>query len=220
MSDVSRQKNGPQATSRRSNNNQSSTSSQSPRSFSPQADLEAQVTAMPSPVSSAKDARSWLEGKGWLLNSEDNTSSKLSDILLSATLSFKLPADANTAICSVAFLLWAHTDEMLTSTVADQLIDIVINKINEPLAKLNDAVNSTKNFLDATSQKQVAELISLQDMFKQQSDLVKSLTEGCCIWWYRNDNCQREQRSRPVITILNVWSPSWFFSHEFQQWLR
>ena len=103
------------------------------------------TAASPSPVSSAKDAWSWLEGKGWLLNSEDSTSIKLLNILLSATHSFKLPVDANTAMCSVAFLLQAHSDKMLASTVADQLIDEVINKINDLIAKLNDSISSTKN---------------------------------------------------------------------------
>ena len=178
MSDVSRQKNGPRVPSRGPNSSQSSMSSQNARSFSPQANLEAQVTATPSLVTSAKDAWSWLESKGWILNSEDNTNSKLSDVLLAATLSFKLTADASTAIRSVAFLLRAHADKSFTSSVADQLIDKVINKINGPLAELNKAVNATKHFLDVATQKQAAELLTLQDSIKQQSELVKLLTDA------------------------------------------
>ena len=105
---------------------------------------------MPSLVSSAKDAQSWLKEKSWVLNSEDNSAPKLTDILLSATISFKLPANASTTIHAVAFLLRAHTDENLAATVADHIINKVIDKISNPLAKLNDSIDATKSFLDAT----------------------------------------------------------------------
>ena len=118
---------------------------------------------MPSPVSSAKDARSWLKNKGWVLNSEESSAPKLADILLSATIDFKLPADASNTIRAVAFLLHAHTDETLAATVANHIIDKVIDKISSPLAKLSESFDSTKSFLDAT------ELLSLQDTVKQQS---------------------------------------------------
>ena len=113
-----------------------------------------------------------------MLNSEDSSSSKLSDVLVATTLSFKLPTDASTAIRSVAFLLRAHADESFTSTVADQLIDKVIDKIDSPLVELNNAVNATKTFLDAVAQKQATELLSLQESIKQQSELIKSLTDA------------------------------------------
>ena len=127
-------------------------SSQNPRDFSPRDDLEAQINALPSPVTSAKDAQSWLEGKGWLLNSEGPSSIKLADILLSATLTFKLPAEASTAIRSVAFLLQDHTDDSVSSTIADRLTDKLIDKINSPIIKLNEAFEATKSFLDAMMQ--------------------------------------------------------------------
>ena len=87
MGNSSRQKTGPQTNSHGANTIQNNTSSQNTQDFSPRANLKAQITASPSPVTSAKDARSWLESKGWILNSEDNSDSKLSDILLSATIS-------------------------------------------------------------------------------------------------------------------------------------
>ena len=153
-------------------------SSQNTQSFSPRADLEPQITATPSPVTSAKDTRSWLESKGWMLNSEDSTISKLSDVLLATTLSFKLPADASMAIRSVVFLLHARADDSFASSVTDQLIDKVIGKIDSPLDELNNTVNATKNFLDAAAQKQAAKLLSLQDSIKQQSELIKSLADA------------------------------------------
>ena len=86
--------------------NSQNTTSQNSQDFLPWANQEAQILASPSLVSSAKDAWSWLEKKGWALNSEIYSKSKLADILLLATLSFKLPAKADTAIHSVAFLIW------------------------------------------------------------------------------------------------------------------
>ena len=132
---------------------------------------------MPSLVSSAKDAQSWLESKSWVLNSEDSSALNLADILLSATISFKLPADASTAIHAVAFLLCAHTDKTLAATVIDYIINKVIDKISNPLAKLSESINSIKSFLDATLQKQATELLFLQDMVKQQAELIKALTD-------------------------------------------
>ena len=177
MGDSLRQKPGSRTLSCGANSSQNNTSPQKAQDFSPRADLEAQVTATPSPVSLAKDTWSSLESKGWLLNSQNNMAAKLSNILLSATLSFKLPADASTAICAVAFLLRDHTDESLTATITDHVINKVIDKISDPLIKLNHSIDATTSFLDATSQKQADELLSLQDAVKQQAELIKSLTE-------------------------------------------
>ena len=73
--------------------------------FYPWPNLDAQIVASPSPVSSAKDSQAWLKKKGWLLNSEDDSARKLADILFSASLSFKLPPEAHMAIRSVAHIL-------------------------------------------------------------------------------------------------------------------
>ena len=132
--------------SRGTNSSQNATSPQNTRDFSPQPDLEAQILAAPSPVSSAQDARSWLENKGWVLSSEESSALKLTDILLTATIAFKLPSNAGNAIRAVAFLLRAHTDETLGATVADHVIDKMIDKISSPLEKLSDSIDSTKSF--------------------------------------------------------------------------
>ena len=73
-------------------------------------------------------------------------------------------------------LVPTHTDETLAATVADNVIDKMIDKISSPLAKLSDLIDSTKSFLDATSQKQATELLSLQDVVKQQAELIKLLS--------------------------------------------
>jgi hypothetical protein len=64
-----------------------------------------QLSASISPVTSVKDAHSWLEKKGWILASEWYSKNKLAEILFSAVLSFKLPTEADTALCSIAFLI-------------------------------------------------------------------------------------------------------------------
>ena len=57
----------------------------------------------------------------------------------------------------------------------DLLTDKLIDKINGPIIKLNKVFEATKSFLDAMMQKQAAELLTLQESTKQQSDLTKSL---------------------------------------------
>ena len=178
MSDASKQKSGPRSTTRASNFSQNATFTQNSRSFSPQADLEVQILAAPSPIFLAKDARSWLENKGWILNSEENSNAKLSDILFTTSLAFKLPTNACAAIHSVAFLLRAHADETLSTTVSDLIIDKMIDKFSEPLSRLNNSITATKMFLDAAAQKQASGLLSLQDSVKQQETLAKSLADS------------------------------------------
>ena len=123
------------------------------------------------------DAQSWLENKGWMLNSEDNSSMKLSDILLAATLLFKLLADTCSAIPAAMFLIHAQSNDITAATVTDNVIDKVIDKINAPIVKLNEHIDATKSFLDAATQKQAAELLSLQEAVKQQANFIKLLAD-------------------------------------------
>ena len=75
------------------------------RKFAPRPDLDSQMLASPSPISSAKYWWAWLEKKGWLLNGMEVIKSQLSDIFFSASLTFKLPPEANIVIQSVAHIL-------------------------------------------------------------------------------------------------------------------
>jgi hypothetical protein len=129
-------------------------------------------------VSSAKDAWSWLEMKGWALISEIYSKSKLTDILPSAMLSFKLPAKADTAIHSVAFLIQDQADKDFAVLITDKIINRVIDKLNTPVENLNDSVVATKSFLDTTSQQHASELNSLQGSIKQHDKLVKVITNS------------------------------------------
>jgi hypothetical protein len=110
-----------------------------------------------------------------MLNSEENSNAKLSNILFSASLAFKLPPDACTAIRLVAFLLHTHADETLSTTVSNLIIDKMIDKFSKPLSGLNNSITATKMCLDTATQKQALGLLMLQDSVKQQEDLAKSL---------------------------------------------
>ena len=65
-------------------------------------------------------------------------------------------------IHSVAFLIRAHADKTLSTTVSDLVIDKMIDKFSEPLARLNNSITATKMFLDAATQKQASGLPMLQ----------------------------------------------------------
>jgi hypothetical protein len=175
MGDSSKPKNIPRSSSRGSNSNASALGN---RNFSPRPDLEAQLNASVSPVTSVKDACAWLEKMGWMLTSEPYSKNKLAEILFSVALSFKLPPDADTAIRSVAYVIRDRADEETASSLLEGLIDKIASKINEPTDKLLNSVTSAKNFLDATTQQQATELISLQESVKLNNDLTKSLADS------------------------------------------
>jgi hypothetical protein len=84
----------------------------------PRPNLDSHIAASASPVTSEKEAHSWLEKKGWILTSEHYSKSKLAKILFTVTLSFKLPTKANTALHSVAFLIHDQGEEDFASLVS------------------------------------------------------------------------------------------------------
>ena len=176
MGDSSKPKN-PQACSLSCSTGSSNVASPANRYFAPQPDLDAQIAASPSLVSSAKDSWAWLEKKGWLLNSEDVNARKLADILFSAALSFKLPPAANVAIRSVAHILRELSDDVISSLITDKLSDCLSSRIGEHIDTLKAAIMSAKNFLEATTQQQAEDLIGIQETLKKQEGLVKALTD-------------------------------------------
>jgi hypothetical protein len=112
-----------------------------------------------------------------MLSSEPYSKSKLAEILFSVVLSFKLPPEADMAIRSVAYVVRDRAEEEFAGSLSEKLIDKFADKINTPIDKLLNSITSAKNFLDATSQQQANELISLQESVKQQNDVAKSLAE-------------------------------------------
>ena len=178
MSGATSQKGSTRQSTRRANTSHSNTSSHSARDFSPRPDLEAQIIASTSPVSSVDEARTWLGKKGWVLSSESYSKNKLADILFSISISFKLPPEADTAIRAVAYLIRDQSDEETSITVTEKIIDKIADRLVELIGKLSDSIMVAKNFLDATSQQQASELVSLQESVKLQTDMVKSLTDS------------------------------------------
>jgi hypothetical protein len=174
MGDSSKTKNNSRSSSRGSNINASALGN---RNLSPRNDLDAQISAATGPVKSAKDACAWLEKKGWLLSSESYSKNKLAEILFSVALSFKLPSEADAAIRSAAYIIRDRAEDELADVLSEKLIDKFTDKINQPIDKLLDSVTAAKSFLDATSQQQASELISLQESAKQHNDIVKALAE-------------------------------------------
>ena len=145
--------------------------------FAPWPDLDAQILASPSPVSSAKDSQVWLEKRGWPLNSNVITKNHLADILFSASLAFKLPNEADSAICSVAYILQNLSKINELGTLVNNVIDQVLIKLSDPIVSLNLAISFAKNFLDVTTQQQATDLISIKEALVQQDELVKSLAD-------------------------------------------
>ena len=126
------------------------------------ADLEAQLQASPGPVTDAKDARSWLEAKGWILASEKYTKPKLADILFTVALTQKLPSDACAAIKVVAFLIRDLADQDLSDSIASLITDKVTSKISSLMDNLAAEFATTKGFLDAVVQQQAEATVALK----------------------------------------------------------
>jgi hypothetical protein len=118
MGDSSKSKNNP-----RSSAHGSSNSSLALRNWtlSPRANLDSQLTASVSPVTSVKDTHSWLEKKGWSLASKKFSKNKLAEILFSAVLAFKLPTEVDTALHSVTYLIHNQVKEDLASSLSAKL---------------------------------------------------------------------------------------------------
>ena len=112
-----------------------------------------------------------------MLSSEPYSKNKLAEILFSVVLSFNLPSEADTAIHSVAYVIRDRAKEEVMDSLSGKLISKITDKIDEPIDKLLDSVTTVKNFLNATSQQQATELISLQESVKQYSGVAKSLAE-------------------------------------------
>ena len=178
MSGATSQKGSTRQSTCGANTSHSNTSSHSARDFSPRPDLEAQIIASTSPVSSVDEARTWLGKKGWVLSSESYSKNKLADILFSILISFKLPPEADTAIRAVAYLIRDQSDKETSITVTEKIIDKIADRLVEPISKLSDSIEVAKNFLDATSQQQASELVSLQESVKLQTDIAKSLADS------------------------------------------
>ena len=76
------------------------------------------ISSNPELVSNTSDARKWLETKGWILSGKNYDHSKLVKILLTVSLSPKLPTEAINTIQAVAFVLEDNITDMISSALA------------------------------------------------------------------------------------------------------
>ncbi|KAG5642787.1 hypothetical protein DXG03_002111 [Asterophora parasitica] len=80
------------------------------RHHQPRSDISELLTAETGPVKTVRDARSWLEQKGWVLASDPYDREKMVHVLLTAALALpgrttEARAEARTAVLAVALLL-------------------------------------------------------------------------------------------------------------------
>ena len=129
----------------------------------PQADLEAQLQASPSPMTDAKDASSWLEAKEWILASKKYTKPKLADILLTVALTQKHPSDTCAAMRVVAFLIKALANQDLLDSIASLITNKVTLQISSSIDNLATEFATTKGFLDAVVHQRAKATVALKE---------------------------------------------------------
>jgi hypothetical protein len=175
MGDASKPKSNPRSISRGAFG--LGASGLSVREIASRADLEAQLLANGGPVSSAKNARSWLKTKGWMLTGERYSKAKLADVLFTVSLTTKLSAEANAAIRAVTYLIEDIVEEELSVSLASKIADKIVHDLSPPIDDFKSSITKAKDFLNATSQKHASELLNLQELTKGNTDLSKSLAD-------------------------------------------
>jgi hypothetical protein len=110
-------------------------------------------------------------------NSEEVNTRKLADIIFSAALSFKIPSRANTEVRLVVHIPQNLSTEVVSTSISNKITNILSSKLSKPADMLNAAILSAKNFLEATTQQQAADLISIQESLKQQGELIADMVD-------------------------------------------
>ena len=173
MGDSSKQKSTPRTTGRGSTG--PSNASTGTRDLFSRAELEAQLESATGPVTCAKDARVWLDTKGWILAGEKYSKPKLADILFTVALTQKLSNDASAAIKAVAFLIEELAEQDFSVSLANMITDKIASQLNSSIDKLTAGVASTKEFFDATSRQQAESTLALQESILSNTESSKSL---------------------------------------------
>jgi hypothetical protein len=173
MGDSSKYKNTPRTASHDSSG--PSNTSTGTRDLLSWAELDVQLDAATGPVTCIKDARVWLDTRGWILAGEKYSKPKLADILFTVALTQKLPNDACSAIKAVAFLIADLAEQDFSATLADTIAEKIATQINSSIDKLASGVASTKDFLDATMHQQAEAMLALQESITRNTESSKSL---------------------------------------------
>jgi hypothetical protein len=142
-------------------------------SLPPQSKLTAVLTAT-SPITGPRDARKWIETKGYILSGEQYNKPKLADILFTLAAEAKIPTKVKNAIVSVAFLIEDIAEEDFTASLSTK----IISKFETALSLINSKVKSTKKFLSATTTQQAEATITLQKTIEDFSSNVDKLTQA------------------------------------------
>ncbi|KAF5378885.1 hypothetical protein D9615_006982 [Tricholomella constricta] len=149
-----------------------------PRQLPTRADISTFLIGDTGPVKSSKEARRWLETKGWILAGEAYDRTKLVRILLTAALNLSQKAtetrtDAKNAVLAVAFLL----EEDITDCIADALAEAVTAKALDRLDSATSKLTSSTAFSTATDTQQAETTIALKTVSTQLAGVTASLSD-------------------------------------------
>ncbi|KAF8055947.1 hypothetical protein FPV67DRAFT_1536105 [Lyophyllum atratum] len=139
-------------------------------------DISALLVGESGPIKSSRDARRWLETKGWVLVGEPYDRTKLVRILLSAGLDLssrttEKRTDAKLAVFSVAFLL----EDDITDNISEALADAVASKALARIESATDKLTTSAAFLAATETKQAETTLALSTVSSQLENVTASL---------------------------------------------
>jgi hypothetical protein len=126
------------------------------------------------PIRNSRDARKWLDSKGWILSEEPYDRSKIVRILLTAAALPKVPTEASIAIRAAAFLI----EENVLDTNASRISDALATKITPLLTNILPDLSPTKSFIDAITSQQADTLSDLKDIVSSHSSLSRTLSSS------------------------------------------
>ncbi|KAF5376429.1 hypothetical protein D9615_008638 [Tricholomella constricta] len=146
------------------------------RHLQTRADISALMIGENGPVKTAREARRWLDLKGWVLSGDTYDRAKLVRVLMTAALNFtnkstESRTDAKHAVLAVAFLL----EDDITDSISDALADAVAAKTLSRLESATDKLTSSAAFSSATDTQQAETTLALKTVSTQLADVTTSL---------------------------------------------
>ncbi|KAG6884100.1 hypothetical protein C0993_001434 [Termitomyces sp. T159_Od127] len=124
----------------------------------------------PSLIKSQRNARTWLEKKGWILVAEPYNHRKLVHILLSAVLTSKQQELRNVSV-AVTLLL----DNAILNHVSEAIADLVVTKVLSHIEGAATKLNSSANFAAVADTRQAEALLALDKATKRPTGVSTSL---------------------------------------------
>ena len=136
--------------------------------------INTRLSSEPNPVSKVSDAKSWLETKAWILAGENYLKPKLADILFTVALTMKLTPEVSSAIKVVALLIEDLAEEDFSASLSDK----ILAKISASFDNFSLEIDSTKEFLEAMSQKQASIVLDAQKTAEKHTEITNKLSEA------------------------------------------